>query len=88
MRTCITVMVHGRSFLFFERTRALLVALSGAAGAAELPDELRTALRGLTFEARLAYIGLCREDCDARLAGLSEAVRGQVRAILRGDREP
>lgn len=88
MRTCITVMAHGRSFLFFERTRVLLSALTDAAGSETMPDELRAALRGLTFEARLAYIGLCRDDCDARLAGLSEAVRGEVRAILRGDREP
>ena len=88
MRTCITVMAHGRSFLFFERTRVLLSALTDAAGAATMPEPVRAALRGLTFEARLAYIGLCREDCDARLAGLSEAVRGEVRAILRGDREP
>jgi hypothetical protein len=88
MRTCITVMAHGRSFVFFERTRVLLSELTAAAGAAELPEALRAALRGLTFEARLAYIGLCRDDADARLAGLTEAVRGEVRAILRGDREP
>ena len=87
-RTCVTVMAHGRSFLFFERTRVLLTALTDAAGAAEMPAALRTALRGLTFEARLAYIGLCQDDCNARLAALSEPVRGEVRAILRGDREP
>jgi hypothetical protein len=39
-------------------------------------------------DATVASIGLCRDDGDARLAGLSEAVRGEVRAILRGDREP
>ena len=52
-----------------------------------MPEPLRAALRGLTFEARLAYIGLCREDYDARRRPC-EAVRTEVRAILSGDREP
>ena len=32
MRTCITVMAHGRSFLFFERTRVLLSGAHGRGG--------------------------------------------------------
>jgi hypothetical protein len=88
MRTCVTCMVQGRSFVYFERVRAFLVACTDAAGAAELPAPLRTALRALSFEVRLAYIGLCRDDFDARVAPLQEPVRTEVRAILRGDREP
>ena len=47
-----------------------------------MPEPLRAALRGLTFEARLAYIGLCREDYDARAAALQ---RGRPH---RGARDP
>jgi hypothetical protein len=88
MRTCITCMVQGRSFVYFERVRAFLNACTDAAGAAELPEPLRAALRALSFEVRLAYIGLCRDDYDARVQPLQEPVRNEVRAILRGDREP
>jgi hypothetical protein len=88
MRTCITCMVHGRSFVFFERVRVFLVACTDAAGAAEMPEPLRTALRALTFEVRLAYYGLCKDDYDARVQPLQPAVRNQVAAILRGDAEP
>jgi hypothetical protein len=88
MKTCVTCMVQGRSFVYFERVRAFLVACTDAAGAAELPAPLRTALRALSFEVRLAYVGLCRDDFDARVAPLQEPVRNEVRAILVGDREP
>jgi hypothetical protein len=88
MRTCIICMVQGRSFVYFERVRAFLVACTDAAGAATMPEPLRTALRALSFEVRLAYIGLCRDDFDARVQPLQEPVRNEVRAILRGDREP
>jgi hypothetical protein len=88
MRTCVTCMVQGRSFVYFERVRTFLVACTDAAGAATMPEPLRAALRGLSFEVRLAYIGLCRDDYDARVQALQEPVRNEVRAILRGDREP
>jgi hypothetical protein len=43
---------------------------------------------GLSFEVRLAHIGLCRDDYDTRVQPLQEPVRNEVRAILRGDRDP
>jgi hypothetical protein len=88
MRTCITCMVQGRSFVYFERVRVFLSACTDATGAAEMPEPLRAALRALSFEVRLAYIGLCRDDYDTRVQPLQEPVRNEVRAILRGDREP
>ena len=81
-------MVQGRSFVYFERVRAFLVACIDAAAAAEMPEPLRTALRALTFEVRIAYIGLCHDDYDAHVQPLQAPVRNEVRAILRGDREP
>ena len=69
MRTCVTVMVHGRSFVFFERTRVSSCALHRRRGRGrDAASRCATALRALTFEVRLAYIGLCRDDCDARVA--------------------
>jgi len=88
MRTCITVMTGGRSFLFFERTRVFISACVDASAATEMPDELRNSLKALTFEARLAYIGLCKDAYEAHVLPLQPAVRNEVSAILRGDREP
>ena len=79
---------QGRSFVFFERVRVFLLACTDAAGAAEMPDALRNALKALTFEVRLAYYGLCKDDYEARVQPLEPAVRNQVAAILRGDAEP
>ncbi len=88
MRTCITCMCAGRSFVFFERVRVFLVACTDAAGAAEMPEALRNALKALTFEVRIAYYALCKDDYQARVQPLEPAVRNQVAAILRGDAEP
>jgi hypothetical protein len=88
MRTIIKCMVEGRSFVFFERVRVFLLACTDAAGATEMPDELRKALKALTFEVRIAYYGLCKDDYDTRVQPLQPAVRSQVAAILRGDAEP
>ena len=88
MRTCVICMVQGRSFVYFERVRAFLVGLHRRRRRGEMPEPLRIALRALSFEVRLAYIGLCRDDFDARVRPLQEPVRNEVRAILRGDREP
>jgi hypothetical protein len=88
MRTCITVMTGGRSFLFFERARLFISACVDATAATEMPDELRNSLKALTFEARLAYIGLCKDAYEAHVLPLQPAVRNEVSAILRGDREP
>ena len=87
LRTCVICMITGRSFVFFERVRAFLLACSAAAGATELPEALRAALRGLTFEVRLAYFRFCEDDRRQRVGALEEGVRGQVLAILRGDAE-
>ena len=54
----------------------------------EMPEALRTALKGLTFEVRIAYYALCKDDYQARVQPLEPAVRNQVAAILRGDAEP
>ena len=68
MRTCITVMAHGRSFLFFERTRRAAVGADRRRGRGrDARARCATALRGLTFEARLAYIGLCRTTATRAL---------------------
>ena len=88
MRTIIKCMCAGRSFVFFERVRVFLLACTDAAGATEMPDELRKALKALTFEVRIAYYGLCSDDYEARVQPLQPAVRNQVAAILRGDAEP
>jgi hypothetical protein len=88
MRTIVLCMVQGRSWVFFERVRAFLLACTNAAGAAEMPAELRTALKALTFDVRIAYYGLCKDDYDTRVQPLQPAVRSQVAAILRGDAEP
>ncbi len=88
MKTCITCMCAGRSFVFYERVRVFLLACVDAAGATEMPEALRTALKGLTFEVRIAYYALCKDDYQARVQPLEPAVRNQVAAILRGDAEP
>ena len=89
MRTCITVHGAGRSFVFFERVRVLPAArCTDAAGATEMPDELRNALKALTFEVRIAYYGLCKDDYEARVQPLSRPCATRSRAILRGDAEP
>jgi hypothetical protein len=81
-------MTGGRSFLFVERARVFIAACVDATAATEMPDEIRTALKALTFEARLAYIGLCKDAYEAHVLPLQPAVRNEVSAILRGDREP
>ena len=81
-------MCAGRSFVFFERVRVFLLACVDAAAATEMPEALRTALKALTFEVRIAYYGLCKDDYQARVQPLQPAVRNQVAAILRGDAEP
>ena len=53
-----------------------------------MPEALRSALRGLSFEVRLAYFRFCEDDRQQRVGALEERVRGQVLAILRGDAEP
>ena len=88
MRTCIIAMVQGRSFVFFERMRVFISACVDAVAAAEMPEPLRAALRALTFEVRIAYAGLCQDDYDVHVQPLQPPVRSEVRAILRGDREP
>ena len=87
LRTCVICMVTGRSFVYFERVRTFLLACSAAAGATELPEALRSALRGLSFDVRLAYFRFCEDDRQQRVGALEEGVRGQVLAILRGDAE-
>ena len=72
-------MVTGRSFVYFDRVRTFLLACSAAAGAAELPEALRAALRGLSFEVRLAYYRFCEDDYQrARAARCEEPVRREV----------
>jgi hypothetical protein len=88
LRTCVTCMITGRSFAYFERVRAFLLACSAAAGATEMPEALRSALRGLSFEVRLAYFRFCEDDRQQRVGALEERVRGPVLSILRGDAEP
>jgi hypothetical protein len=88
LRTCVIAMVTGRSFVFFERMAAFARACSAAAGATELPDALRTALRALTLEVRLGYFRFSEDDYRTRVLPLQEPVRREVTAILRGDRDP
>jgi hypothetical protein len=86
-------MIVGRSFVYWERMEGFLAALDrtrvDARDATEIPPEVRTALRGLSFEVRLAFFRLTE---DARRLyvdqTLPEAWRGQVLSILRGDAEP
>jgi hypothetical protein len=87
MRTCVICMVSGSSFLYFDRVREFLQACSAAAGATDMPDALRSALRGLSFEVRLAYYRFCEDDYRARVLPLQEGLRREVTAILRGDAE-
>jgi hypothetical protein len=88
MRTCVTCMVRGGSFVYFDRVRVFAQACSDAAGQATMPDPLRAALRALPFEVRIAYFGLCQDDYAARVEPLQDPVKREVRAILRGDAEP
>jgi hypothetical protein len=88
LRTCVTCMVYGRSWVYFDRVRVLVQACGAAAGATEMPEALRSALRGLSFEVRLAFYRLCEDSYRAAVEPLAEPLRSQVRAILRGEREP
>jgi hypothetical protein len=88
MRTCVTCMIHGGSFVYFDRVRVFAQACSDAAGQPTMPDPLRAALRALPFEVRIAYFGLCQDDYAARVEPLQDPVKREVRAILRGDAEP
>jgi hypothetical protein len=85
LRTCVTCMVTGRSFAYFERVATFARACSAAAGAAAMPDALRSALRGLSLDVRLAYYRFCEDDYRDRVLPLEEPVRREVTAILRGD---
>ena len=87
LRTCVTCMVTGRSFAYFERVQTFVNACSAAAAETEMPDGLRAALRGLSFEVRLAYYRFCEDDYRIRVLPLQEPVRREVTAILRGERE-
>jgi hypothetical protein len=85
-------MIVGRSFVYWDRMEGFLAALDRtrveARDATEIPPAVRTALRGLSFEVRLAFFRLTE---DARRlyvdTTLPEAWRGQVLSILRGDAE-
>jgi hypothetical protein len=85
-------MIVGRSFVYWDRMEGFLAALDrtrvDARDATEIPPEVRTALRGLSLEVRLAFFRLTE---DARRlyvdTTLPEAWRGQVLSILRGDAE-
>ncbi|MGH2947253.1 MAG: hypothetical protein ACRDPC_13540, partial [Solirubrobacteraceae bacterium] len=88
LRTCVIGMVTGRSFVYFDRVRAFAQACTAAAGAAEMPEALRTALRGLSLEVRMGYYRFSEDDYRERVVPLQEPVRREVTAILRGDREP
>ena len=81
MRTCIKCMCAGRSFVFFERVRVFLLACTDAAGATEMPDALRKALKALTFEVRIAYYGALQ----GRLPGARAAARAGRAQPGRGD---
>ena len=65
-----------------------LLAGSAAARATEMPEALRPALRGLSFEVRLASFRFCDDGRQQRVGALEEGVRGQVLAMLRRDADP
>ena len=88
LRTCVICMVTGGSFAYYDRTLALTRALDAAAGQTELPEALRTALRALPLQVRLAYYRFCEDDFRVRVQPLEESVRRTVTAILRGDADP
>ena len=88
LRTCVTSMVTGGSFAYFDRVRTFAQACSAAAGEAEMPEALRGALRGLSLDVRLGYYRFCEDDYRERVLPLQEPVRREVTAILRGDRDP
>lgn len=88
LRTCVIGMVTGRSFAYFDRVRVFAQACTAAAGATEMPEALRTALRNLSLEVRMGYYRFSEADYRERVLPLQEAVRREVTAILRGDREP
>jgi hypothetical protein len=85
-------MIVGRSFVYWDRMEGFLAALdrtrAEAREATQIPPEVRTALRGLSFEVRLAFFRLTE---DARRlyvdTTLPEGWRNQVLSILRGDAE-
>lgn len=85
-------MIVGQSFVYWDRMEGFLAALDRtrveARDATEIPPEVRTALRGLSLEVRLAFFRLTE---DARRlyvdTTLPEAWRNQVLSILRGDAE-
>ena len=77
LRTCVICMITGRSFVYFERVRAFLLACSAAAGATEMPEALRSALRGLSFEVRLAYFRFCEDDRRSGSARSRSACAGR-----------
>jgi hypothetical protein len=85
-------MIVGQSFVHWDRMEGFLAALDrtrvDARDATEIPPVVRTALRGLSLEVRLAFFRLTE---DARRlyvdTTLPEAWRNQVLSILRGDAE-
>jgi hypothetical protein len=88
LRTCVVCMVTGGSFVWFERVAVFCRACSDAADQPVMPEPLRAALRGLSFEFRLAYFRFCEDDRSERVGALAPPVRSAVTAILRGDQEP
>ena len=88
MRTCVICMITGRSFVYFDRVRVFAQSCSAAAGAGEMPEALRGALRDLSLDVRMGYYRFCEDAYRVHVEPLQEPVRRQVRAILRGDAEP
>jgi hypothetical protein len=85
LRTCVVCMVTGGSFAYYDRTLAFTRACDAAAGVSVPPEALRTALRALPLQVRLAYYRFCEDDYRTRVLPLEEPVRREVTAILRGD---
>jgi hypothetical protein len=87
-RANIIVMLNTGSIAQYDATAELQRQLYDAHGAAALPDPLRAALRAMSFNGKLSFFRFGDEAFDYAVNPLQDAVKREVTAILRADREP
>jgi hypothetical protein len=87
-RANIIVMLNTGSIAQYDATAELQRQLYGAHGAAALPEPLRAALRAMSFNGKLSFYQFGDEAFRFAVNPLQDAVKREVTAILRADREP
>ena len=87
-RANIIVMLNTGSIAQYDATAELQRQLYGAHGAATLPEPLRAALRAMSFNGKLSFYQFGDEAFRFAVNPLQDAVKREVTAILRADREP